>query len=321
MSTHVLDAAIAAFAEDVSDGLSKPRQKELPSKYLYDRRGSQLFELISELPEYGLTRADERLLATYATEIVERVSGDVVVCELGSGSAKKTRWILEALSRRGPADYFPIEISTSALALCQRELADMNFVHVVGIEGEYLDGLREVTSRRRTGQRLFVLFLGSTIGNFTPPADVEFLRAIRMILQPNDALLLGTDLQKPIPTLIRAYDDPLGITAAFNLNLLVRINRELDADFRLEAFKHLAVFNPSTSSVEMHIQSLRRQTVHIPLAGLNVHFEEGETIWTESSRKYASEEPARVAQESGFVCEANWTDAEWPFAENLLVAV
>jgi L-histidine Nalpha-methyltransferase len=309
----------ADFAADVRAGLTKAGQKELPSKYLYDTLGSKLFEVIAELPEYGLTRADERLLRGYAHEIVRRIPGDVILCELGSGSGTKTRWILEALSRRRHTFYFPIEISSAALAVCRRELADIDSVGIVGLEREYLDGLLEVAARRREGQRILVLFLGSTIGNFSSPADVKFLRDIRSMLQPGDALLLGADLEKPIPQLIDAYDDPLGVTAAFNLNLLARINRELEGDFDLTQFEHLAKFNSETRSVEMHLRSTRRQAVSILGADLTVAFEEGETIWTENSHKYTLEEVARMAGTAGFDCEAQWIDREWPFAESLLV--
>jgi L-histidine N-alpha-methyltransferase len=181
-----------------------------------------------------------------------------------------------------------------------------------------LDGLLEVAARRREGQRILVLFLGSTIGNFSHPADVNFLRDIRTILQPGDALLLGTDLEKPIPQLIDAYDDALGVTAAFNLNLLARINRELEGRFDLSQFEHEARFNSVTRSVEMHLRSKRRQTVSILRADLTITFEEGETIWTENSHKYSLEEVARMAHTAGFACEAQWIDHEWPFAESLL---
>jgi L-histidine Nalpha-methyltransferase len=324
MLTNAIVADVAAdFAVDIRAGLTKAGQKELPSKYLYDTLGSKLFEAIVELPEYGLTRADERLLQGHAHEIVRRISGDVILCELGSGSGRKTRWVLEALSRRRHTLYFPIEISPAALAVCQRELADIPSVGIVGLEREYLDGLLEVAARRREGQRILVLFLGSTIGNFSSPADVNFLRDIRAILQPGDALLLGTDLQKPIPQLIDAYDDPLGVTAAFNLNLLARINRELggrelEGGFDLRQFEHLAKFNSETQSVEMHLRSKKRQTVNVRVADLTVSFEEGETIWTENSHKYSLAEVARIAETGGFGSAAQWVDAEWPFAETLL---
>ncbi len=314
----VADAA-GDFAADIRMGLTKEGQKELPSKYLYDTLGSKLFEAICELPEYGLTRADERLLHGHAHEIVQRIPGDVILCELGSGSGKKTRWILEALSRRRHTYYFPIEISPTALAVCRRELADIDSVGIVGLEREYLDGLLEVAARRREGQRILVLFLGSTIGNFSHPADVNFLSDVRTILKSGDRLLLGTDLEKPIPQLIDAYDDPLGITAAFNLNLLARTNRELEAGFILGQFKHVARFNSETRSVEMHLQSLRRQSVAIRKADLTIAFEEGETIWTENSHKYSLGEVARMAEVAGFDCEAQWIDHEWPFGESLLM--
>ena len=315
----IADPAID-FAEDVSGGLSKRNQKELPSKYLYDEVGSRLFEVICALPEYGLTRADERLLRKHAREIVDRVRGEVVVAELGSGSGKKTRWILEAFSRRGPTSYYPIEISATALAMCERELADIDAISIVGCEREYLDGLLEVAARRPRGQRMMVLFLGSTIGNFDRPADVSFLREMRLILEPGDALLLGTDLEKPVPQLIDAYDDPLGVTAAFNLNLLARINRELYADFDLDRFEHIARFNSETRSIEMHLRSKRDQVVAIGKAGISVSLLEGETIWTETSHKYSLNEVVCMSEEAGFRCEAQWIDHEWPFAENLLIA-
>src|SRR5579863_997777 len=321
MLTNAIIADTAAdFAADIRAGLTKAGQKELPSKYLYDTVGSKLFDVIVDLPEYGLTRADERLLRGYAHEIVRRIPGDVILCELGSGSGRKTRWVLEALSRRRHTSYFPIEISPAALDVCRRELADIESVGIVGLEREYLDGLLEVAARRKEGQRILVLFLGSTIGNFSHPADVKFLRDVRAILQPGDALLLGTDLEKPIPQLINAYDDPLGVTAAFNLNLLARTNRELEAGFVLGQFEHVARFNAETRSVEMHLRSLRRQSVAIRKADLTVAFEEGETIWTENSHKYSLEEVARMAHGSGFGCEAQWIDEEWPFAESLLIA-
>ena len=308
------------FAEDVCSGLTKAGQKELPSKYLYDEVGSRLFEVICALPEYGLTRADERLLRRHAREIVDRVPRNVMVAELGSGSGRKTRWILEALSRHRPTSYYPIEISATALAMCERELADIDAISIVGCEREYLDGLLEVAARRLPGQRMFVLFLGSTIGNFDRPADVSFLREMRLILEPGDALLLGTDLEKPVLQLIDAYDDPLGVTAAFNLNLLTRINRELDADFNLDWFEHIARFNPDTRSIEMHLRSTRDQVVAIERAGISVPIIENETIWTETSHKYSLGEVVSMSEEAGFRCDAQWIDHEWPFAENLLIA-
>src|SRR6266849_5443572 len=188
MLTHAITAdPVLEFAAEVRAGLTRPGQKELPSKYLYDDVGSALFEVISVLPQYGLTRADERLLRRHAHEIVEQVPGRVAVAELGSGSGKKTRWLLQALCRRQHVSYFPIEISPTALAMCERELGDIDCMSIVGFEREYLDGLVEVAARRRDGQNLLVLFLGSTIGNFDRPAASKFLREMRMILQPGDS--------------------------------------------------------------------------------------------------------------------------------------
>lgn len=321
MRTQAISAEpISEFAAEVRAGLVRTGQKELPSKYLYDDVGSALFEVISVLPEYGLTRADERLLRRHAKDIVNQLPRPVVVAELGSGSGKKTRWILEALARRQQTYYCPIEISAKALAMCHRELGDLECISIVGFEREYLDGLLEVAARREEGEHLFVLFLGSTIGNFDHPAGIDFLKRVRRILRPGDALLLGTDMQKPMPQLIRAYDDPLGVTAAFNLNLLARLNRELDANFDLQQFEHVAIFNQKTSSVEMHLRSKRAQSVTISGAGLSVSFREGETIWTESSHKYSQHEILQLAMASGFRCQGQWLDSEWEFAENLLVA-
>jgi dimethylhistidine N-methyltransferase len=321
MLVHAMPSdATYDFATDVRDGLTRRGQKELPSKYLYDDVGSALFEVISRLPQYGLTRADERLLRRHADEIVDRLAGSVAVAELGSGSGKKTRWLLEAFCRRQRTSYYPVEISRSALLMCERELSDIDAISIVGFEREYLDGLLEVASYRKSGQRLFVLFLGSTIGNFDRPAGVKFLGAVRSILQPGDSLLLGADLEKPAAQLLGAYVDELGVTAAFNLNLLARTNRELGADFDLREFTHLAKINYDVRSVEMHLQSRRRQVVSIPAAEVSIKFEEGETIWTESSHKYSAEEIVETARDAGFRCEAQWIDEQWPFSENLLIA-
>jgi len=308
------------FAADVRSGLTLRGQKELPSKYLYDEVGSALFEVICHLPEYGLTRADERLLRRYSDEIVKRVAGPIAVAELGSGSGKKTRWVLEAVSRRQHTSYYPIEISRSALRMCERELGDIDSLSIVGFEREYLDGLREIAAQRESGQHLLVLFLGSTIGNFDRPCGVKFLASVREILTPGDSLLLGTDLEKPAAQLLRAYDDELGVTSAFNLNLLARINRELDGNFELRQFTHVAKMNYWERSIEMHLQSKCRQKVSIPAAGISIEFKEGETIWTESSHKYSRDEVCRMACAAGFHCESQWIDDEWLFAENLLIA-
>jgi len=308
-----------SFGLEVRAGLCQAGQKTLPSKYLYDPLGSALFEAISLLPEYGLTRAEERILRRHAEEIVSHVPRPVLVSELGSGNGRKTRWILSALCGREPLSYYPIEISRAALDSCQSELSDIEAVSIVGVEREYLDGLREVAALRPEGTHLLVLFLGSTIGNFDGGADARFLRDVRRFLLPGDSLLLGADLIKPLDRMLAAYDDPPGVTAAFNLNLLARINRELGGDFNLRGFEHVARFNEMTSSIEMHIRSRREQVVHVR-DSYAVAFKEGETIWTESCHKYTREAIAALAVASGFRQQAQWMDDEWPFAETLLLA-
>jgi L-histidine N-alpha-methyltransferase len=311
---------VSEFASDVRASLTKPGQRELPSKYLYDEVGSALFETICVLPEYGLTRADARLLEKHAGEIVRRLPSPIQVAELGSGSGKKTRWILEALSRRQKTYYYPIEISPSALAACAKELGQIDLVSVVGHEQPYLEGLRSVAEGRGEKDHLLVLFLGSTIGNFDRDAGEEFLRETRAILRPGDALLLGTDLEKSVELQWLAYNDPAGVTAAFNLNLLARINRELGADFDLGSFRHEARWNSVERRIEMHLRSTCQQTVKIPAAGLRIMLDEDETIWTESSHKYKAEEIPDMAARTGFHCDGQWLDREWPFAQNLLIA-
>jgi L-histidine N-alpha-methyltransferase len=312
---------LSEFCSDVVVGLSHTGQKELPSKYLYDEVGSALFDVICVLPEYGLSRAGMRTLQQYGREIVDRIPGPVVVAELGSGSGQKTRWLLEALARRQRVNYYPIDISSSALFRCQQELGQMDMVSLVGFESAYLDGLHKVAERRRDGERLFVLFLGSTIGNFDRPAGDQFLREVRSILQEGDALLLATDLEKPVSVLKVAYDDPAGVTAAFNMNLLARINRELDADFDLSQFRHLVRYDTTERRVEMHLRSLAWQRVTIRKAGFRFYLKEGETIWTESSHKYDREEVIQMGERTGYRCEGQWIDSEWPFAQNLFFAV
>jgi len=190
----------------------------------------------------------------------------------------------------------------------------------VGFEREYLDGLLQAAAHRKVGHRLLVLFLGSTIGNFDRSAGAKFLAEVRRILEPGDSMLLGADLEKPGAQLLRAYDDELGVTAAFNLNLLARVNRELGADFDLRQFAHVAKLNLEARSVEMHLQSRRRQIVSIPAAEIEVEFLAGETIWTESCHKYSASEIVETARTAGFRCETQWIDEQWPFAESLLIA-
>jgi len=306
--------------EDVREGLAGAGPKRLPARLFYDELGSILFEAITRLPEYGLARADERILRRQVGAIAALVPAPVIVAELGSGSGRKSRCLLEALAARAPVTYAPIDVSAEALARCAAGMAGLPRLTVEPFQADFLAGLREMIRRGRDGRPLLVLFLGSTIGNFERPADTAFLRSLRRLLGPGDRLLLGTDLVQSPERLLAAYDDALGVTAAFNLNLLVRLNRELGADFDTAAFRHLAVWNRERQRIEMHLVARRAQRVTLRRLGIQVSFAEGERLWTESSNKYAPGEPARMAQRAGFEPAAQWIDEEWPCAETLLVA-
>jgi dimethylhistidine N-methyltransferase len=305
---------------DVGAGLLGPEPKRLPASLLYDELGTALFEAIGELPEYGLTRADERILRGNAAAITRALPPPLVVAELGSGSGRKTRHLLEALASRQAVTYFPIDISTAALARCETELSRVAGVRLAAIHGDYVHGLREAASRRPPGHRMLLLFLGSTIGNFEPGEAVAFLREVRGTLRHGDGLLLGTDLVKPPAVMLRAYDDPLGVTAAFNKNLLARLNREAGAAFDLTLFRHEARWRPTERRIEMHLVARRAHEVRIGALERTVAFRDGESIWTESSYKFRPEDVDRLAAGASFEPVARWTDAECPFAETLLRA-
>jgi len=299
----------------VRAGLTKP-QKELHSKYFYDDLGSALFEAITHLPEYGLTRADERLLRVHAADISKLISTPCAVIELGSGTGKKTRSILTALQPpSGLLRFFPIDVSADALAHCAHDLADVADVHP--LKQSYLDGMASAVAERKPGESLLVLFLGSTIGNFERPCAAGFLRNLSQCLHRGDALLVGADLVKDPERMLAAYGDPTGLTAAFNLNILGRINRELGADFELRNFMHEATWNEPGHRIEMHLRSRKDQTVSIAEANITVHFHSGETIWTESSHKFQLPEMTELASQTGFQVAAQWVDQEWPFVESL----
>jgi L-histidine N-alpha-methyltransferase len=311
---------VSEFAADVSAGLSKS-QKELPAKYLYDEVGSALFEVITVLPEYGLTRAEERILGQHSSEIARWLPSNVAVAELGSGSGRKTKPVLQAIaSLRDSVSYCAIDVSKAALDSCCSQLNGLSGVEVGGLQCPYLDGLAEICGRRLGDESLLVLFLGSSIGNFERDQATRFLSAVRKRLRPGDALLLGADLVKSPTQLLAAYDDPTGVTAAFNLNLLGRINRELNANFDLRNFRHEARWCGDNRRVEMHLCSMIRQVVDIPGAGCRVEFDEDETIWTESSHKFGTGELTHLAGQTGFISVARWIDTEWPFVENLWIA-
>ncbi len=307
---------LSSFAVDVIEGFSGPRQKSISPRYFYDDLGSTLFEAITLLSEYGLTRADERLLCRHATKIAAETGPLSLVAELGSGSGKKTRRLLEALAQTTDSlIYRPIDLSRAALDRCERELSDICAVN--SVSGDWIDGLREVALSRNDDLPLLLLFLGSSIGNLDRACIPEFLRNLTFHLRPGDFFLLGADLIKSIDTMIAAYDDPTGVTAAFNLNILGRINRELEADFDLRAFAHEVRWNEQYRRIEMHLLSCQAQRIAIRACDLTVHFQAGETIWTESSHKFTESELEKYAFSSGFAPLATWIDPQWPFAETL----
>jgi L-histidine Nalpha-methyltransferase len=305
------------FAQAVADGLTRKRQKTLPPSWLYDEVGSALFEVITVLPEYGLTRAEERILSHASNEIVRAAGNPTLIIELGSGTGSKTRHILTSAANAGSVEYRPIDISNAALETCAKVLGGLDRIRIETVEAGYLDGIDMALAGRRSSERVLVLFLGSTIGNFNRNEAAIFLRNIRKRLQPGDCLLLGADFLKSRARLVSAYDDPIGVTAAFNLNLLARINRELDGDFDLAQFAHEARFNERQSRVEMHLRSRAVQKVRIGELDLAVSFSAGETIWTESSHKFRAAEITRMGERAGWRCVRQWVDAEWGFGETL----
>ena len=309
------------FAADVRRDLQL-RPKQLQSKYLYDPLGSSLFEAICRLPWYRITRAENRLLISHAGEIVSALGPEPsTIVELGPGSGEKLAVLADALQHGGnSARVHIIDISSQALEQTEQRLT-RHHVSVVGHQSTYEVGLRRAAQAREGHGSMLVLLLGSNIGNFDTPAALTFLRRIRDVLRPGDLLLLGADLVKPESELQLAYDDPLGVTAAFNKNLLVRINRELGGTFTLGAFSHRAAWNRGEGRIEMHLVSRAAQTVVIAASGLSVSFARGEHIWTESSYKYDPNQIERMGVDTGFALRDQWIDGDARFALSLMVGV
>ena len=301
------ERATATFAEDVAHFLAlTPRQ--LPSHYLYDALGSALFEAICRLPWYRIASIELGLLRAHAQDIFVRMKPVANVVELGPGSGEKLITLLAARVQPNLAVHL-IDVSAEALDRATRTLAVAPDLAVITHQATYEEGLAAIGRRAADSGPTLVLFLGSNIGNFDRVGAGTLLQGIRGAVRPGDALLLGTDLVKPERDLLLAYDDPLGVTAAFNRNLLVRINRELGADFSLDQFVHRATWNATCSRMEMHLVSTERQRVRVRASDLDITFEAGESIWTESSYKYRAEDLAPTLARAGFRATGQWVES------------
>ena len=308
-----LHAEADRFLVEVTEGLSRPR-KALPPKYFYDERGAQLFEAICGLPEYYLTRAELAIMAGHADEMARHLGRGCAVIEYGSGSGRKTRLLLKALS---PVAYVPIDISRSQLQVTANEIAaEFPGLRVTAVCADYSGAVKLPSLAGPPPRRRVVYFPGSTIGNLTPAEAARFLANARRLAGPGGGMLVGVDMKKDTARLNAAYNDARGITAEFNLNLLARINRELGADFDLAAFRHHAFFNEAEGRIEMHLVSLREQVVSV--GGSRFAFRGGETIHTENSYKYTAEEFRELAHGAGFTPMRHWTDGEVQFAVHYL---
>lgn len=306
---------VSPIAEEVMHGLSA-RPRRLPPKLFYDAAGSQLFDQITETPEYYPTRTERAILRESAGEMIKQAGNNLTLVELGAGSASKTQVLIQALLRRQlRADFYPVDVSSSAL---QGALASLNGhfprLRVSPIVADYTHHLPDL--KQLPGRKL-VLFLGSTIGNFEPEEAEEFLRNVRGSLQKGDALLIGFDLIKDADVLDAAYNDTQGVTSRFNKNMLVRINRELGGSFDVDSFEHVAFWNKRKSRIEMHLESQYEQTVWIEDLGRGFHFEQGERIHTENSYKFSLRLIRQLLRNGGFKLEKNWTDPQGWFCEAL----
>jgi len=301
------------FLHDVLEGLRQPR-KQIPCKYLYDARGAQLFEEICTLDEYYPTRTELGIMQTHAPEMARALGTDVALVELGSGSSLKTRVLLDHLEQ--PRVYVPVDISREHLQASAGAVnREYPLLRVEPVWADYTAAF-SLPLEAMAGARRVVYFPGSTIGNFTRVEAQQFLRRIARLAGAGGGLLIGADLKKEQSVLLRAYDDVRGVTAAFNLNLLTRINQELDADFPVERFIHHAPYNEVEGRIEMHLLSL--DTRHVRVAGEVFRFRSGEGIWTESSHKYSPGEFARLAGGAGLSVERFWTDPQRRFSVQYL---
>jgi len=307
--------AIPSYARDVEEGLASS-PKTLPWKLFYDALGSELFDEITHLPEYYLSRTELEILQERADEIALAAGPNVTIVELGAGSASKTSTLLRAFGRRQiRTAYFPVDISPSALAKAKVEVkrnSPAAFVHpVVADFSQGFGFLQDIPGRK------LVLYLGSSIGNFNPEVAVAMLAGVRQELSAGDSLLLGTDMVKDPAIMVPAYDDAQGVTEQFNKNILGRLNRELGAGFDLDAFRHIALWNPIQSRMEMHLESVVRQTVDIELLQSRIKFRAGERIYTEDSHKYTMKMVNKMLKAAGFSLDQTWFDEKKWFSLHL----
>jgi len=297
------------------------RQKTVPAALLYDELGSVLFEAITLVPEYQVARTDQAMLVTHLDEALGLLPRPLEVVELGPGHGKKARLVLERLASSQPRTrFFAVDVSGTALRGCQRHLEDLPTVDFHAVEDTFLQGLGRL-SPRQPGHRRVVLFLGSNLSNFDRVEGPRFLREVRERLQPGDALLLSADLEKAPARLLPAYDDALGVTAAFDRNVLVHLNREWGADFELANFVHRARWNAEQRRIEMHLEALKPAAVRVARLELTLRFKAGETLWTESSHRFNVEELRGWGAAAGLTLERAWVDQAWPLALTLFLAV
>jgi dimethylhistidine N-methyltransferase len=319
MANRAAALQLPEIANDVLEGLSAS-PKTLPPKLFYDAEGSRLFDEITRLPEYYPTRLETRIFQECAGEIVRAAGDQLDVVELGAGMATKTRLLLhEVLKRQLSVRFTPVDISADALEVCSESLKrEMPRVSVSPCVTDFTTRIPKLPGTKST--RL-MLYIGSSIGNFDPEDAQALLTSMRKALRPGDALLLGTDLRKDEATLVAAYDDAQGVTAQFNKNVLARINRELGADFQLEKFRHVALWNSEESRIEMHLESTERQSVWIKTLRVRVNFDTGESIHTENSYKYTLQDVERMLRVAGFKRERTWTDPKEWYAVHMARAV
>lgn len=305
------------LAEEVKKGLQSP-QKSLPCKYFYDEAGSKLFEQICALPEYYIPRAEREILERHSDDMAKLFPEELVLVELGCGNAEKTRILIEAfLKSKASLKYVPIDISRSTLKdTCKKLKAEYPAIQVIGVAAEYNEGLKKLKALEK--KQKLILWLGSNIGNFDRKDAAEFIAKVRLSMNPTDRFMIGIDMRKHRRVLELAYDDPKGVTAKFNLNILTRINKELGANFKLSKFKHRAVYDEDIGRIEMYLVCTGTHVVNIANLGLDIPFLEGEAIHTENSYKYSVGEIRVVAKMAGMSVEHMWMDGCRRFSDSIL---